>query len=186
MSTPSKLTKDSASKIIGAIHVGCVLDTAVLSAGIARSTLGKWLRRGVTDLNNGKRTIAAKFKNDFDAAVAVAQVSVTKVIHKAAIGTKAVEATEETKAVEAVKPDWKAAAWLAERRWPEIYARRQILSLTRDDGVVTNTILDLERLDDSELRVMRELIKKAGTHPPKEDKKAKAKAAKESAEASVH
>ncbi len=157
MARPSKLTKETATKVINAIHQCCFVETAAAVAGVARSTLHEWLRRGEIDLKAGKRTIAAQLKKDFDAASATAELNLLTIVDKAAPN------------------DWKAAAFKLERRWPDRWARRQVLSVTRDDGIMTSTMLDLQNLNDTDLRTLRELIKKGAKHRSKDDKKQKGK-----------
>ncbi len=146
MARPSKLSKSVIEKIIRAIHMGCFIDTAAASAGIGRSTFHEWLRRGEDDIKNKKRTLASDLKVQYDAASATAEHRMLEIIDKAA------------------KNDWKAAAWKLERKWPDRWARRQVLSVTRDDGIMSSTLLDLDNLTDGELRTLRELVKKGAKH----------------------
>lgn len=154
---PTKLTKETAQKVIDNIHMGCFIDTAAAAAGIARSTLHEWLRKGEEDLKAKKRTVAAGFKREYDSAAAMAEQMMVELIDKAA------------------KTEWKAAAWKLERKWPDRWAKRQVLSVTREDGIMTSTMLDLSNLNDTELRDLRTLIKKGAKHATEEKAKAQKK-----------
>ncbi len=159
MGRPSKLTKGVADKICRALRIGAFMECAVSVGGVGRSTVYTWLRTGEEDIKKKRRTIAAKFKREFDKASAEAEFRKLQVIDNAAMREG--------------DPDWKAAAWMLERKWPDRWARRQVLSVTRDDGVMTSTMLDLQNLTDVELRELRALIKKGAKHTKASDERRK-------------
>lgn len=58
---------------------------------------------------------------------------------------------------------WQAAAWLLERKWPELFALHRVLEVSGPDGgPIEVSHVDLSKLSTEELNVMRALMAKAG------------------------
>lgn len=101
---PTKLTPAIQAKVCDAIRSGNFRETAATFAGIDRSTLHRWLKRGET-----KRRGAC---HDFAVAVGKALAD-SEALLVARIAKAASEGT------------WQASAWLLERRHPERWGRRE-------------------------------------------------------------
>lgn len=90
----SKFTKERKERIIQAIGAGCSYEMAADYAGITRSTLWSWMKKG----EEGKDKNYQTFLNDIKSAEIEGAM--------ANLGT----------IQEASQKDWKAAAWILERR----------------------------------------------------------------------
>lgn len=96
MGRPSKLTKETAEKIIGLIRLGNYRETAYAAAGICRHTMRVWLRRGEA----GEEPYA----------------SFAKRVEEAEAGG---EARHVATLFSASKDDWRAAAWILARKYSD-------------------------------------------------------------------
>lgn len=92
--TKSKFTKERKERIIQAIGAGCSYEMAADYAGITRQTLWAWIKKG----EEGKDKNYLTFSNDIKRAEVEGAM--------ANLGT----------IQEASQKDWKAAAWILERR----------------------------------------------------------------------
>lgn len=136
---PTHFTKARGDKIVTAVRRGALFDVACAFGGIHRSTLYKWLKKGEQDLLAGKRTQIAAWKQAMDSATAECEVTMTGIIAGAAS-----------------KGEWKAAAFVLERRFPERWSRHQTVGKPGE----TLARRDLSRLSVEELRDMRSKLQK--------------------------
>lgn len=111
MPTPSKLTAELTRQICGYVNGGVPLPTACGACGISWNTVATWLKKG----RNGEKPY-----DEFVAAV-----------ERAKHQWEAAAAIRVTKAAD---KDWKAAAWLLERRRHETWGAREKLELTGKNG----------------------------------------------------
>jgi hypothetical protein len=100
---PSKLTPQVCQKIVDALRAGNFIQTAAEYAGVDRSTVHDWLRRGKRERQGQYRDFVEQVRK----AEADSEVRDLAIISKAAL-----EGT------------WQAAAWRLERKFPERYGRR--------------------------------------------------------------
>jgi len=107
MARPSKLTNEVVDKMCEAIRAGSFPESAAAFAGISVRTFWRWYERG-KKVRCGvyKRFVAAIDKAERDGEVALAAM-----VRKGA------------------PKDWRAAAFLLERRYHERWARREELSV---------------------------------------------------------
>ncbi len=91
---PSKFTKERKERIIKAIAAGCTYEMAADYAGISRTTLWGWLRKG----EDPKQKSYCTFLNDVKSAEIEGAM-----VH---LGTITAASSK----------DWKASAWMLERR----------------------------------------------------------------------
>ena len=104
MARPTKLTPDVAVTIIAYIRGGNYLEAASAAAGIVKSTLYDWLKRGAP--GNEKRDpkgIYREFSNAVEKACAEAQVLALNAIR--------------------LDGNWQSKAWWLERRYPKLWGR---------------------------------------------------------------
>jgi len=112
MAGRSKLTDEVWARIQRSVEVGTYAKVAAVAAGISEATYHRWRSQGRQDREQGRRTRVARFDADIEAAEARAEEHHIRQITQAAAGARG-------------RPgDWKAAAWLLERKYPERYARR--------------------------------------------------------------
>jgi hypothetical protein len=111
------ITTHQTKQMCAALAGGSRLETAAAMVGIARSTLFLWLRVGRAYLEaeaaggrrNPRHELQGAFVSEVERALARVEVGLTAQIATAS------------------KSDWKAAAWLLERRFPEGWqAKRDI------------------------------------------------------------
>ena len=118
----TKLTDSTWARIKGSVEDGNYARTAALAAGIGETTFYRWRQQGAQDRREGRRTRLAHFDEDLEAAQARAEEYHLEQITQAAQGNDA-------------KPsDWKAAAWLLERKYPDRFARRTAREISGPGG----------------------------------------------------
>ena len=117
MARPTKLNFDTHNKIITAIRAGNYIETAAAYAGINKSTLYEWLKRGEREkqrvAKNPRYRIRksekpyVEFSNAVEKALAEAEIRDVAIIAKAA------------------EEQWQAAAWRLERKFPDRWGRKK-------------------------------------------------------------
>lgn len=118
MGRPTKLDYKVQEKIIQAIKAGNYMETAAAYAGISKSTLYDWLKRGEREKQRVAKNprykirksekIYVEFSDAVEKALAEAEVRDVLLIGKAA------------------EEQWQAAAWRLERKFPDRWGRRVI------------------------------------------------------------
>lgn len=127
MARPTKLNFDTQNKIITAIRAGNYIETAAAYAGVNKSTLYEWLKRGEREkqrvAENSRYRIRksekpyVEFSNAVEKALAEAEIRDVAIIAKAA------------------QEQWQAAAWRLERKFPDRWGRKDKVDLSADkDG----------------------------------------------------
>jgi hypothetical protein len=107
MPRPSTATPERLKAIEGALARGAPLSVAAASAGVSRRTVSRWLQEGYI----ARRSLSAvPDQSEPDGATGDAD---DEAIQRALLGT----------VLRASREDWRAAAWLLRRRWPERYGR---------------------------------------------------------------
>ena len=95
---PIKLTSEVADRLVATLRSGNYLHVAVKAAGIHRDTFLEWMKRGATG-----ESPFAELRERVEQSRAEGQVRNIALIARAA------------------EEDWRAAAWLAERSYPELW-----------------------------------------------------------------
>ena len=118
MGRPTKLDYKVQEKIVQAIKAGNYIETAAAYAGISKSTLYDWLKRGEREKQRVAKNprykirksekIYVEFSDAVEKALAEAEVRDVLLIGKAA------------------EEQWQAAAWRLERKFPDRWGRRVI------------------------------------------------------------
>lgn len=103
MGRKPSLTTEVLATIVGVIGGGGSLSSAARAAGIGKSTLSRWLALG-------KAAGAQRCYKDLVTAIDKAEAQL--------------EVTLCKRISDASEHDWKAAAWMLERRFPERWARQ--------------------------------------------------------------
>lgn len=99
---PTKFDPEIANTIIEFIRAGNYVETAAAAAGIVKSTLYDWLKRG----KRAKSGVFHNFSNAVEKAMAEAEV------------------VDVTRIGIAAKEYWQAAAWRLERKFPKKWGRK--------------------------------------------------------------
>lgn len=116
MARPTKLNDTVQAKVVNAIKAGNYIETAAAYAGINKSTLYDWLKRGEREKqrlekNPRYRTLKSeekfvKFSNAVEKALAESEMRDVLTIGKAA------------------ESQWQAAAWRLERKFPARWGKK--------------------------------------------------------------
>lgn len=102
---PSKLSAETIQAICKAVGNGVPYQTAAVAAGISGFTASRWIEKGKRDLDEGKRSNYVVF---------------LELLKDAAAKGHALLANEV-----ASNPDWRAKAFVLERRYPEIWGKKE-------------------------------------------------------------
>jgi len=116
---PTKLTKEIHNTITRHVKAGNYIETAAAAAGVNKSTLYDWLKRGAKE----EIGIYYDFSNAVESALAESEI-------------------KDLKKLEAhMSSSWQAAAWRLERRFPEKWGRKDKLTAN-----VTSTNTEREEI----------------------------------------
>ena len=110
MARPSKLNPEVSEKIVRAIRAGNYPEVAARHAGVHPATYYRWMERGELEGSAVEDDPYRQFRAEVDRAIADAEAAEVGLVIKAARDG-----------------DWRAAAWLLERRFSERWARRERL-----------------------------------------------------------
>jgi hypothetical protein len=122
MGRRSKATESRIEALLAALGTGCTREAAAGHAGIHRTTLYRWL-----ETDPGLRARVEKAEADVEVRLA-AQI------------------------VQAVPDDWRAAAWLLERRRPASYGRAQAAVVAADASAPAKAAHPLDDLAPEDCR----------------------------------
>lgn len=136
MGRPCKLTPIVQERIIGALWAGNTRHAAAGFAGIAASTLSRWIAQAERARNGKFKT----FWNLLRVAENVAEMRCVMVIQ------------------ESMRKDWRAAAWWLERRRQDEWGKRENVDITihrEAERVARETGLDAEDIVAEAERLLR-------------------------------
>ncbi|MGV7002492.1 hypothetical protein ACWA2C_28040 [Priestia megaterium] len=144
--------------IIEAVERGNYVETAAALAGVSRSTLYDWMRRGAREADrldkfpdeevDPKEKPFLDFSDTLTRAMAVAEDKDIQNINKAA------------------EEDWKASAWRLQRKHPDRWGQKETVDANlqhsgKDGGPIeTKSTFDLSKLSDEELALLGSIIAK--------------------------
>lgn len=147
----TKLSAEIISEIETALLAGGSMETAAAHSGISVSTFRQWLVDGRRAQNLPRpqpEDISRKVElvEAVDRGIADFKLSLTGGIYQHG------------------RDSWQAWAWLAERRFPDEFGRRQRIEHANPDGeafrVQPTPMLDLSKLDDEEIEMLIRLHEK--------------------------
>jgi hypothetical protein len=128
MARPTKLTPEVEERLVHAISEGATYKDACACAGISFQTFLNWKKRAqraveqVGERDGEPEETADQFVEFFD--------HVKRAKGEAAVGWLAMIG-------KAARRDWKAAAWMLERRYPESYDRNRLRPERLDEAAPT-------------------------------------------------
>lgn len=134
---------DKRARFLDAHRLGLPIEQAAAFAGLDHSTVHEWIARGEgrDPRGRGSTPETRAFVEDLARARAEQHTVDVLLIENAARGGAEIErrtirrANGETEVVvRRSPPDWRAAAWLLERRYRELYARPQQVEVTGAEG----------------------------------------------------
>lgn len=130
---PTKLNQGVQQKIVTAIRAGNYIETAAAYAGINKTTLYDWLKRGAREQERFRKNPKARvrkreapyveFSNAVEKALAEAEIRDVAIIGKAA------------------EEQWQAAAWRLERKFPKRWGRQVALEHSGKGGGGINIVV---------------------------------------------
>jgi transposase len=130
----SRLTAEVAATICDALLSGSTQETAAAYASVPASTYWQWLKNG----RNGGSLAERRFAADVEKAIATFKVGAAAKVAKS--------------------QDWRAQAWLLERRFPQDFGQVQRVEV---DAQVSHSMkLDLGSATDAELAALKRLMQK--------------------------
>lgn len=134
-----KLTPDVSNAILGFIARGSTDAMACDAAGVDQSTFYRWIRNG-EDAKSGvyhqfsqnlKKARAAAFQSNLDQ---IRRAATEKQILKTTRITTHPDGTEtKVEELKETPKQWQAAAWLLERKYPELFSRNRTVQDAEDD-----------------------------------------------------
>lgn len=132
MPPKSKFTEERRNECLRLLRLGLPKADAAALAGWHPATFHQHVREGHADIEAGQRSAKADFAMAVQAAEAAFKLSATAVVVNAANGRPA-EYDRDGNVVRAEKPpNWQAATWMLERRFPDDYSPRR--EITGRDG----------------------------------------------------
>jgi hypothetical protein len=144
MARPSKLKPEILEILLEAIGMGLTFKAAAQLAGIDETTYHRWKRKGRAATSGPYH----QFYQSLRKAEIVGQAALLKNIHDASEGGQPIITTRVTSGPDGqviktithqrkALPDWKAAAWLLERRFPAEWGRQE---RSQDNGDVKDPL----------------------------------------------
>lgn len=122
MARPTKLTPDTQQRIIQAIRMGATYEHAAAYGGIAYNTFNEWRKRAEVELQRRDNPRVTEGTKQWETEQPYVEFyeAIKKAEGDAVVGWLA--------KIEKAASDgnWQAAAWKAERRYPEAYGRQRI------------------------------------------------------------
>jgi transposase len=104
---PSKLNPKVKDRLFRAIRMGTTLETACAYAGVSRFTVSEWQRRGQGRHKRPSTPELRQFTAELELALADAELVLLARVNAAS------------------QSDWRAAAWMLERRYSDRWANTQ-------------------------------------------------------------
>jgi transposase len=135
---PTKLTPERQRAVIDALRAGCYKATAAEYAGIGVSTLHRWLETGEADHDNDRQSDYRDFWEAVKKADAEFQMWALLQIDNAARDGS-----------------WQAAAWRLERKYPQLWGRKQRVEEQPHETETPSTAVYIVPDEDQRVEVAR-------------------------------
>lgn len=121
---PLKLNQEVQERICAMVSQGVPLETAARAGGVTYQTLNNWMRRGA----EGEAPFAS-FRAEVEEARAISEANLIALMRQAA--------------VEGSAGEWRAAAWLLARRFPERWSEKRQLEVSSPEQTSTKMVQGL-------------------------------------------
>jgi hypothetical protein len=133
------LSEDIIVKVCSHLRKHGFRETAIAMAGVSKFTVRNWIRHGARDVREGKESIFADFVNRMDEAEQIAESELIEGIAERGLNAFVRSKTSRTDdngnslSSESLEPpDWKALAWIAERRGAKRWGIKKHLTVAID------------------------------------------------------
>ena len=123
MGRPSKLSPEIAAVIADTVSAGCTIDSSVKAAGVSPASYFSWLARGAKARKRKDIMEDAGVEWDYEDRIYL------EFLDKITCAKAKSEAALVAKIHEAGKDDWRAYAFLLERRFPNQWGKRERLDV---------------------------------------------------------
>lgn len=190
---PTKCTPERVGGITLAIRGGNFVETAAAHAGVDKTTLYDWMRRGRAELDRiaaeddrpppQRMSRRRRFQDAERALERDAEKPYAKLVEEIDRALADAEVTRVARISTAGISDWRADAWWLERRAPDRWGKRETLTHQGPSGgpvahkveaQTTTTVqeaaplpaVDLQKLSTDELLVWEQLLEKAAAKGP--------------------
>jgi hypothetical protein len=130
MPVETTLTEDIIAKVCDHLRKHGFRETAIAIAGVSKVTVRNWIRQGARDVREGRESIFADFVNRMDQAEIEAESELIGGIQKAGLEPFLKSSGESGDTFK--EPDWKALAWIAERRGAKRWGIKKHLTVAID------------------------------------------------------
>ena len=127
---PITLNPDRVDKLCSAIREGNVITTACNYAKIPETTFYRWFKWG----KEGRRRFVGFMEAVID-ALTHGEMRHVNIINKHAVGSISKRDDEGNLVQAEIKSDWKASAWMLERKHPNRWGPRQRIRLDESDSI---------------------------------------------------
>ncbi len=155
MGRPSKLTPETREIIVRGIKEGLTYEQSAKLAGVNTSTLHRWKAKGEAS-KSGK---FCDFSHDIKRANVEARAIHLQIIANASAGGHVVQEVREVRdsngnltkriiTARQLPPDWKASAWILERRFPSEFGKLITPQLPDDKDPLDDWIDALTEAED--------------------------------------
>lgn len=162
---PTKITEELIQKICLAIKVGSYIETAAIYCGVSKDLLFKWFQNGHKNPNS----IYGKFLLEVEKAFAESELRDISIINDAARGSVTATPIVDPNGNQLIDkdgqpmwiipkpPNWNAAAWRLERKFPKKWGRRDSLSLTDENQKDQDKELTPEKIEVEIQKILKRL-----------------------------
>lgn len=152
MSRPNKLTDEVQRKIVQAVQIGNYIETAAAYAGIDKSTLHRWLKRGEREIARTDGEKPKKVKQSEQP-----YVEFCNAVEKAMAESEVNDVTRLFK----MSDDPKVITWRLERRFPERWGHKQKVSadVEHSGHIEHEDVSPKEKLNDQLQRIRKRKAK---------------------------
>jgi len=125
---PTKLTPEIQKKVCDAIVLGAYIETAAAYASVSKQVLYDWMKKG----NKQKGGIYRQFLDAIEEAMSRSELRDLESIDKNASGRPAKHDENGNLIAPSLRPNWQAAAWRLERKYPKKWGRREQVHIADD------------------------------------------------------
>lgn len=167
------ISEERIEAIATALQAGESIPSAAARAGISERTLYSWRTRGEaedarladdpTAEEDPGEALYVQFVQTVSRAHADLEAQIVRDLLRVAEGYELKKESRDGGSVYSTEIDWRAGAWLLERKFPERYGNRQRVEHTGADGgpIRSTAAPDLSKLSVDELRALQHLTQKA-------------------------
>lgn len=147
---PQAWTPEAHERFMNMIRKGHYISSACSGSGLNRRNVDKWVQKGRQSKQLAERNFYTEFVEEFDFAMSLAEDKFLSVVSNAG------------------EDDWRAAAWVMERRWADRWAKKETQNVTLSgDGGGPVQMLNLST--EEKVAILAQLTSATGEAGPEEE-----------------